>query len=297
MENPARKYAPLLTPGRQMAVRRQERAVSPRAVSEFLEAKIVQLMDRRNSLLEEKNGIIESRDMIPEQDFQRQLEATFDEIRPTVRDLRMLSQSKRVIEQDLEEDLENTGSKRARQNEPDIGFYERAYANRAYANSLVPRVMGSSVKQSKVRFTKHDQADFRANVLRYYDALHEDLAWCVITGIWMPKELVKAAHLVPKALSSQEVSFIFGAEEVVSKSPRNGLPLHKAVEAALDSGRIVIIPILDGTPMRWKCVLVDQECRQNTIFCTPGENPKPIIWDVCMFPSHLTCPANISQGH
>lgn len=124
-----------------MAVRRQERAVSPRAVSEFLEAKIVQLMDRRNSLLEEKNGIIESRDMIPEQDFQRQLEATFDEIRPTVRDLRMLSQSKRVIEQDLEEDLENTGSKRARQNEPDIGFYERAYAN-----SLAPRVMGVECK-------------------------------------------------------------------------------------------------------------------------------------------------------
>ena len=75
---------------------------------------------------------------------------------------------------------------------------------------------------------------FRANVLRYTDTMNKDLAWCVITGIWM-------------------------------------------VEATLDSERIVIIPVLDGSPMHWKCVLVDQECCQNTIFCTSVEKSKPII--------------------
>lgn len=94
----------------------------------------------------------------------------------------------------------------------------------------------------------------------------------LVPGIWVPKEPVKAAHFVPKALSSEEVSHLRRRRGGL-KSPRNGLPLHKAVEAASESGRIVIIPILNGTPMRWKCMLVEQDCRQNTIFRTLARIP------------------------
>lgn len=277
-----------------MAIHPSKQEITPRTVSDFLEDKIVELTDRRNSLLDCKNGIIESREKPSDAEHQQQLEAILAQIKPTARDLLELSRSKRVIEQDIEEELSYNRRKRARKGEPDTGHLERAYAN-----SLVLRVMGCSVKKKKDCFSKHDQARFRSNVLQYYDALYDNLALCVVTGTWFEKENVKAAHLVPKSLSPEELSFIFGADEIVASNPRNGLPLHRVVEAALDLGKIAIVPIipLDNSAPRWKCILVEEGCRHDMVLRIGGgkvgETPKEIItWDVCIFLSHFRLPAN-----
>lgn len=284
-----------------MAINRhQERTVSgvsisSRTVSEFLEGRIVELASQRDAFLEHREGLLESQHIFSAESFQRELESVVNQIAHKVRDLGTLSGSKHVIEQDMEEDIENEGCKRLRDHEPGADFLERAYAN-----SLIPRVMRASTKQLKEKFTKHDRAVFRENVLNYYGAFDEDIAWCHITGYWLPKELIKAAHLVPKSLTVQEISFLFGANEIVSKNPRNGLSLHKVVEAGLDSGKIVIVPVLrsDEEPTCWKCVLVDQNCHNDTAFTfVGGRQSMTVFWRVGLFISYLAHPANVSQGH
>lgn len=92
---------------------------------------------------------------------------------------------------------------------------------------------------------------------------------------------------------------------MVSSDPRNGefvpptiillaltcypaLLLHFKVEEALDSGKIVIVPIVEDedvtTPSRWKCVLFDEAMRHMTVMKRFQTNDKAnvtcIIWDV-----------------
>lgn len=257
-------------------------------MSDFLEGKVNELTDRRNSLLDIKNGVLETRDKTSGTECQRQLEAILAEIKPVVRDLRALKRSKRVIEQDIEEEVAYNTEKRTRKGEPDIGFFERAYAS-----SLVQRVMGCTEKKAEEGFSKHDQARFRANVLQYYDAVDSDLAWCVVSGVWCEKGTVKAAHLVPKSLSQEEMSLIFGADEPVASNPRNSLPLHKSVEVALDRGDISIVPIipLNSSALRWKCILLDEGCRHSTVLRIGGKSRTEITWDVSIFLPHIWRPA------
>ncbi|KAJ5113262.1 hypothetical protein N7456_001796 [Penicillium angulare] len=93
--------------------------------------------------------------------------------------------------------------------------------------------------------------------------------YCHLTGFW-DKGLVKAAHLVAKSLSTDEISDLFGVEQIVLSDPRNGLSLHKNIEEGLDSGRIVIVPFPQDTgdtmtATRWKCVLTDKSQKDNMI--------------------------------
>lgn len=294
MAEAACRYAPLLVPERKKAIRYPKRDISPRAVSDFLEGKISDLTDRRNSLLDMKNGALEARGKTSDQS---QLECIIEQIQPVVRDLRVLKHSKRVIEQDIEEEVMENEEKRARKNEPGIDFLERAYAN-----SLVLRAMGCNTKKGKDGFNKHYQARFRVDVLRYYNAILSNSAWCVVSGRWYEKVNVKAARLVPKSLSPDELAFLFGANETVASNPRNGLPLHKTVEVALDRGQICIVPIipLDNSAPRWKCILLDEGCRHNTAITIDGQSPQSpmkITWDVCIFLPHIWHSANISDSN
>ena len=51
---------------------------------------------------------------------------------------------------------------------------------------------------------KHDQNVLRANILEYYNALDRNIAIasCHITVYWFSKADIKAACLVPKALTT-----------------------------------------------------------------------------------------------
>lgn len=249
---------------------------APRNVTEYLEQKIVELTSVRTSLLKERDNIINEKELMDSEIFQDQLKEILDKLTPNAANLRALSQSKRFIEQDMEEELEGQrATKKRREQGPELEFFERAYAN-----SLVPRVMGFSGKQTKL-WNRHDQRKFREDVLESYNAINGGLAWCCIWGGWFSKVEITAAHLVPKALSEDEVSFLFGANQRISGDPKNGVSLHKAIETALDTGRLVIVPIMPLGCNRWRTVLVDQTKGHLTAFEFGGSNPQQVFWRVC----------------
>lgn len=113
----------------------------------------------------------------------------------------------------------------------------------------------------------------------------------------MPSQDVKAAHIVPKSLTSQELAYLYGVEEVVLNDPRNGmlfnfvslikkltgrmkaLLLHQNIEKALDSARIVIIPIPSPktTTTSWQLLLIDQSSRNQMVY---NDTHGKVLWKV-----------------
>lgn len=120
---------------------------------------------------------------------------------------KILSKQRRLLEADMDEELE---PKRRKSGELDIEVIERAYAN-----TIVPRVMGAIAKQGKGSFR---QDRFKKAVLEAYNASEVNggvsFAWCHVIHGWFESSLVKAAHLVPKSLSLAEIGHLFGVEEV-----------------------------------------------------------------------------------
>jgi hypothetical protein len=92
----------------------------------------------------------------------------------------------------------------------------------AYASLMMNKLMSASAKQKK---SNHDQAKFRKDCLEYYQALEENeagdkIAYCHLTG-WDITDNIKAAHLVPKSLHSEEASYLFGVGHVELSDARN----------------------------------------------------------------------------
>jgi hypothetical protein len=189
------------------------------ATSEFLEEKVKEYQSQLDYFTTYKEGLQES------YDAQRLSKGEFDKERDSINDdfneishvLRCLKRSQRVIKEDFDDEVQK--GKRLRPNtlQPDIGLLERAYAS-----TIVSRVMAASARPGKQR--EFDQRAFRKRVLSYYKAIDESLhcAYCHLLGWWFDKSCVKAAHLVPKSLSDEEVSSLFGGVEVLSEA-RNGM--------------------------------------------------------------------------
>lgn len=96
----------------------------------------------------------------------------------------------------------------------------------AYAVAMVNRV--------KIRRKKEDvspktvQRRFRNGILNFYDVKKvrengERLVYCVASKEWWDAKLVKAAHLVPRSLESEELSYLFGAGTTDLSLPQNGM--------------------------------------------------------------------------
>ncbi|KUL89945.1 hypothetical protein ZTR_02890 [Talaromyces verruculosus] len=163
-----------------------------------------------------------------------------------------LSQHRRFLEADMSEEVE---SKKLRFDEPSIEFYQRAYAN-----SIVPRVMNATGRQPKTNF---DSKRFRWDLLNEYDALDPGngcpRAWC-------------------HSLTAPEIGYLFGVKQVPDDffyNWRLGITLHKNIESALDQGEIVIVPKPVGDETRWECILVDQaKADQTALILTGGQQLK-----------------------
>ncbi|MCJ1462693.1 hypothetical protein MMC07_001296 [Pseudocyphellaria aurata] len=89
---------------------------------------------------------------------------------------------------------------------------------------------------------------FHNKVAKRYDSeltvKSKVVAFCLLTG-WHNAQHTNAKHIVPRALSSAELSYLFGVDgEVVSTDSRNALIVHASIEEALDLGDIVIVPCL-----------------------------------------------------
>ena len=226
------KYFSLLSPNRQASIEdRGKRMVSfasqmsgisvaSSTVSDFLEDKVAFLASEVDVIKTYRDGLLKAQKVsdISDKDFHEELKKVTTKIDILVQHKKVLTRQKRFIEDDLEEVAKK---KKDIGDGPDTDYFERAYAN-----TIIPRVMGSSCKQPKNTFTKHDQARFRERVLDYYGASRkggeEARAYCHLTGWWKP-QTAKAAHLVPKQLSGEELSFLFGVQETPLQDPRNGL--------------------------------------------------------------------------
>lgn len=263
-------------------------SVASSSVSDFLAEKLNQLQEDQDFHRTYRKGLQDAKDEMDQDEYQGELDFVIEALASTNHDLNALQKSKRIIEKDIDEAI--TTYKRDRKEEPDVDFYERAYAN-----SIVPRVMTASGNQKRV-FSKHQQAKFRKDVLDRYGAAEDGGAWCHLTG-WWPSARVKAAHLVSKSLTGPEISYLFGEDDAPLEDPRNGISLLGQLEMALDKGLIVIIPSTENyqADQKWKCVLVDKTIRNNmaaSMTIPPmGEMIKKDrpFWTIKYHVSHICC--------
>lgn len=92
----------------------------------------------------------------------------------------------------------------------------------AYAESMMQRLLVATSKQPKKKFVT---GEFRRAVMDYYGAAAEvngiQMLHCPLAG-WVVPEDVKFAHIVPKILSSEELSHLYGVGDLPLRDPKNG---------------------------------------------------------------------------
>ncbi|KAJ5826722.1 hypothetical protein N7447_003485 [Penicillium robsamsonii] len=237
------------------------------ATSDFLDAKIAALEDEQEytSCIREGLDEILSSGLLSSDAFQTEIDPILKRFRAASQTLNVIKRQRTLIEEDLEVEV-----KRRRITEPlDDGLVQRAYMD-----TIIPRVMGTAAKTRKQPF---DQKKFRKEVNRYYGLTTEcvgDMSFCHVLGFFIHASTVKAAHLVLKSLSQPEVSHIFGVQDGVFSDPRNSLLLYSPIESLLDQGVIAVIPIPGSItePTTWRCVVLDESKNENFIFqATSGE--------------------------
>ncbi|KAJ5802791.1 uncharacterized protein N7503_005241 [Penicillium pulvis] len=272
------RISSLMSQGRRHAIHfRQARSISAASkvsaisqasvettVSDFLEAKIESLASEKDYFKCVKEGLDEARTTGALNDtvFQEQLGPCLDQFRSSAKKLTVLKRQTRMLADDLEE---NVALKKQRHH----AVLEEGLLERAYRDTIVPRVMAAS--KSKNPGPPFKPQDFKRNVNRFYglDKICDPGdSYCHVLGIHLDAAAVKAAHIVPKSLSPEEVSYLFGDEdrELVRDDCRNALCLHRKVEELLDEGIISILPVPNAvgefeTPTTWKCVLLDLRSR------------------------------------
>ncbi len=177
------------------------------SVSGFLEAQIMGLEADLDYVKHYRQGLEEvaRENVVAKRDLEEETSQLEDEDLERKKQLVVLKKQRKILEEDL---LES-------------GFPERT--EEAYAETMAHKVMRSTAKMNKSCF---NQSAFRKSVEAYYDASRvvegEAQAHCAVFG-WMGSRLTRAAHIVPKALETQELAYLFGVGDVVLSDPRNGM--------------------------------------------------------------------------
>lgn len=158
----------------------------------------------------------------------------------------------------------------------------------AYLAAITDALAEPSDARVKKRASREnrEQSQFRSLIERAYvpapgtpeykpprpSAQYPDL-WCPVTGAWHDARQVKAGHLVPYAIGETNAVYIFGLPVLDGWKAiwdwRNGLPLAEEVEACLDRGQIVIVPVEDTTD-EFKLIVLD-----DSILCTAAYRDGP----------------------
>lgn len=261
-------------------------------VSDFLEARVNQLSSEEgfyrlyhDALLDveaekTQKGQKGQQEDVNEEDKNPEMAIThtLQQLARVLRELRFIEKFGVTVERDVNDDLAalpNTD------NEARIKFVEEAYAK-----TLLARIQSLSGNQEKSPCTKHELQRFRQDVVERYGGFYtetgEQQVWCHITGRAWAKEVVKTAHIVPKGLGGEEIAFLFGESEFIRKDPRNGLTLHKNVEAQMDQGRIAIIPAefpVTAENSSWKCFVIVDDMMDKIVTSYGDER---ILWRVSL---------------
>ena len=129
-------------------------SITSSTVSDFLEDKVAFLASKVDVIKTYRDGLLKAQRVsdISDKDFQ-ELKKVTAMIDILVQHKKVLTRQKQFIEDDLEEEVAK--KKKDIGDRHDTDFFERAYAN-----TIIPRVMGALSKQPKNTFTKHDQAHF-----------------------------------------------------------------------------------------------------------------------------------------
>lgn len=185
---------------------------SETTVSEFLEAKAASLQAELEFIKCQLAAydVVRESEKMTSADFVEVIQPYLANFRSASQELHITKRQGRTFHADVEDEY---ATKRQRFDEP-----SNALLKRAYQTVMVERIMLASAKQSRREFS---QSDFRKDVLAYYcPAACDGVAWCHILGRAHHK--VKAAHIVPKILTGDEIAHLFGDEESVFVDRRNG---------------------------------------------------------------------------
>lgn len=141
--------------------------------------------------------------------------------------------------------------------EPDCQNTDGAYLDLLISRYKTPEGARLSLFASR---DTDSQDRFRKKVLKAYDAVDEDTAWCVISGKYLPASTVRATHIVPYKVGESSARHLFGLpsdEDGHLMADKNGIPMYYKYEAAFDDARLVIVP--DGDPRKgcWKVHCLD----------------------------------------
>ncbi|KAK3360846.1 hypothetical protein B0T24DRAFT_123940 [Lasiosphaeria ovina] len=128
-----------------------------------------------------------------------------------------------------------------------------------------------------VEKTKKRPASFRSDTLTYYAGNNEKsgLVWCHIAGRWLTPEYVKAAHIVPFFLDSDEIGeILFGSRAPSLRRAGNALLLSNTIEKWFDIYHLLIVPVdSTETPItRWKVDIISPNIRNSYYLIGLGDD-------------------------
>ncbi|KAJ5364218.1 uncharacterized protein N7496_009931 [Penicillium cataractarum] len=208
-----------------------------RSVSDFLEAKVQAHgceLDYIETAYQGLQHTFDSEQLSPEE-FRTAIGPFLSSTKRANEQLGTICKQRKILEEDIEESV---ATKRPRHGEISLETLERAYSS-----SLTERVMAARAKQPG-RQQPFSARNFKKAVNDYYginakNGIESEAGYCHVLGKFDAKD-IKAAHVVPKSLSTDEIAPLFGVRQLVAKDPRNAVSLHKSLEGGLDSGKIDI---------------------------------------------------------
>lgn len=201
----------------------------PSSTSHFLDTKIAALQHETVQIAHIKEDLGASLDcakISPEQ-YNQEIYPILKRFRKTSQMLQVLARQRSLIEEGFEEAVE-------RMRQRTLGPLDDNIFETVYEDTIVPCVIRAAAKVGKSR---SDTRSFKKAVHQWYNVTKESLALvfgmegltepysiCHVIGAGVDYPSSKPAYLVPKSLSPNEVSHIFGiAEDVISSDPQNGM--------------------------------------------------------------------------
>ncbi|KAK5655897.1 hypothetical protein OQA88_5436 [Cercophora sp. LCS_1] len=129
-------------------------------------------------------------------------------------------------------------------------------------------------KSDGLEKTKKRPSAWRQNALAYYDGrgTEEDSIWCHVCGDWMKSSAVKAAHVVPFFLDSDEIGeILFGNRSPSLRRAGNALLLSTQIKKWFDAYHIVIVPVdrKESPVVRWQVEVISSDI-QNSRYLDMG---------------------------
>ena len=125
--------------------------------------------------------------------------------------------------------------------------------------------------------TKKRPSSFRSDALTYYAGKSSDFneefgnVWCHVTGGWWAADQVKAAHIVPFFLDSDDISeMLFGSRAPSIRQAGNALLLSAKVEQWFDTYHLLIVPVdaKEDPIVRWQVDVISSDIRNSPLW--PG---------------------------